>query len=482
MAGPGTENRESLYHLGMQPADSITIHADSQADLSVPARFGRALKRNQKAVTIIQWTVVALYLPLLITPLFLAAPGPEATPFSNLSLFCRFLFWGIGWPLIILSMMLFGRAWCGIFCPDGTVTEFISLHGRKRSIPRWIRWRGWPFTMLAATTLYGQLVGVYDFAPATLLLLGLPSLGALGTGFLYGNGKRIWCMYLCPANATFSMLSKIAPFHFRVNLQKWKRYPGIPPRVNCAPLINIKQMKSTSACHACGRCGGYMDAVDLSLRTPESEIVGSKNKDTTTAEALTLIFGVIGICTVAMQWAGSPLFSSFRTALADWLSGIGVIDVLRETTTPWWILANYPDADVVRSLFDGISILSFIAGGGSLLALAVLTCVWLASRIAGEEEDVSWQKLSLGLIPSAGCATFIGLATLSVMQLRSAGLELHWAPWLQMTLLWAGSLFSMWLGIRMLVHRLSARHILSFAFYILPVLLLHGLWSTRILF
>ena len=50
-----------------------------------------------------------------------------------LRLFAQFLFWGVGWPLIMLSMMLFGRArhGCGLFCPDGTLTEAISRHGRK---------------------------------------------------------------------------------------------------------------------------------------------------------------------------------------------------------------------------------------------------------------------------------------------------------------------------------------------------------------
>lgn len=129
---------------------------------------------------------------LLFIPVWIAEPETGLT--------ARLLFWGIGWPLIVLGMMLFGRFWCGIFCPDGTLTEFVSEYGKKRSIPRWIRWKGWPCTVLVGTTLYGQMTGFYEYFPATLVLLGIPTCLALLTGYLYGNGKRVWCMYLCPGN------------------------------------------------------------------------------------------------------------------------------------------------------------------------------------------------------------------------------------------------------------------------------------------
>ena len=461
----------------MHQADSIPVPVASCANLPIAARLGRATQRNPRVITRIQWTVVALYLFLLLVPVLLPLPGPDAHILDNLSLLARFLFWGVGWPLIMLSMMLFGRVWCGLFCPDGTLTEYVSRRGRKRSIPRWIRWSGWPLVMLAGTTVYGQLVGVYEFAPATLLLLGLPTLGALLTGFLYGNGKRVWCMYLCPANGVFSLLAKIAPLHFRVDQEQWKRHSGPPPRIDCAPLVNIRQMKSASACHACGRCGGYTDAVDLAVRAPDREILASGNRDVTTAEALVLLFGVIGICTAAMQWAGHPLFILLQSALPDWLSRIGALALSQPG--PWWVLANYPELNAVYGLNDGLCMLIFMVGGGSLLGLVALATVWLAASLA-DDAGLRWQRLALGLIPAAGIGLFLGLSTLTVKFLRMEGLALQWVAPVQAILLAAGSLFSFWLGARLILTRLSLRRLLATAVFMLPVALLQHVWAVRL--
>ncbi|MDJ0932703.1 4Fe-4S binding protein [Breoghania sp.] len=54
-------------------------------------------------------------------------------------MFSQFVFWGIWWPGVLLSTVLFGRLWCGTMCPKGALLEFASKHRRKRSVPRWVR-------------------------------------------------------------------------------------------------------------------------------------------------------------------------------------------------------------------------------------------------------------------------------------------------------------------------------------------------------
>lgn len=433
------------------------------------ARIGRAMQRHQRVLMCVQWLIVALYAFLLLTPLFLSPSTHGANLTNDFRMFALFLFWGIVWPVIMLSMMFFGRVWCGVFCPDGTLTEFASRHGKKQSIPRWMRWPGWPGTVFVLTTIYGQLVGVYELHLATLLLLGLPTLAAICTGYLYGNGKRVWCMYLCPANGVFALFAKISPLHFHVDEEKWKLQSPPLPRVDCPPLIDIRRMKSASACHACGRCSGYIDAVELAVRSPDSEVLTAGK--VSTAEAATLIFGVLGVCTAAMTWFGSSSFSLVKSALPK----LGFA-VLQQYAAPWWILANHPEENKVFTLLDGVSILIYTLAGGALLGLTILATVWLATKIAANQK-LSWQRLSLALIPVAGMGIILGLSSYTLTHLQQAGFVLAWASYLQAGSLIAGSLFSLWLGGKLIVTHLTLRTVIALIVFAQPTLLMCLIWS-----
>ena len=90
-------------------------------------------------------------------------------------------------------------------------------------------------------------------------------------GVLYGREKRVWCKYLCPVNGVFSLLARLAPFHYKVNEDAWRRsykegehgHRVIP--INCAPLVPLRAMKGASDCHMCGRCSGHRDAISLDV-------------------------------------------------------------------------------------------------------------------------------------------------------------------------------------------------------------------------
>lgn len=203
-------------------------------------RLGDAMQRRQSIIMTIQWCVVLFYFSLLVIPAFMPIPDENAHIYNNLRLFAQFLFWGIWWPFVMLSTMLLGRVWCGVFCPEGMLTELVSRHGLGRAIPRWMRWSCWPFIAFVCTTIYGQLVSVYEYPEAALLVLGGSTVAAVIVGFIYGRGKRVWCRYLCPANGVFALLAKISPFHFAVDEAAWKRHTERPAMVDCAPLIDIQ--------------------------------------------------------------------------------------------------------------------------------------------------------------------------------------------------------------------------------------------------
>lgn len=438
------------------------------------AKIGGAMRRHRGTIVALQWIVILFYFSLLVIPAFLPLPPEDAHLYDNLRLFAQFSFWGIWWPFVMLSTMLLGRVWCGVFCPEGALTEFAGRHGLARPIPRWMRWSGWPLSAFVCITIYGQLISVDEYPEATLLILGGSTVVAVAVGFVYGKGKRVWCRYLCPASGLFSLLAKIAPIHFRVDEEIWKRDPIRQPMVNCAPLIDIRHMKSASACHACGRCSDYKGAVSLAARSPASEIINTGKHDVKTAEALTLIFGVIGIATAALQWPASSRFVQIKTATANWLLENDWL-LLLEGDAPWWLLTHYPAAHEVFTWLDGFCILLFILGGGVALGLAVLTTVWLAARMA-DHLALSWQRLALSLVPIAGVGIFLGLSMTSLSQLRAERISLEWVPVARAILLVTASGFSAYLGWKLIVIRITARRLLAFSVSLLPIALIGSIW------
>lgn len=439
------------------------------------ARFGDAMRRRRGLILAIQWSVVLFYLTLLIVPAWMPLPPEDAHLYDNLRLFAQFLFWGIWWPFVMVGTMLLGRVWCGVFCPEGMLTELASRHGLGRAIPRWIRWSGWPFVAFVCTTLYGQLISVYEYPQAALLMLGGSSVAALAVGLVYGRGARVWCRYLCPANGVFALLARIAPLHFRVSQEEWRRNSGQPQaRVNCAPLIDIRHMKSAAACHACGRCSGQNGAVQLALRAPGSEILNSADKDVRTEEALTLTLGVIGIASAAFQWSSSSRFVAMKTAAAEWLIERDAFWLLGDDA-PWWLLTHYPAANDVFTWLDGACILAYILGGGLALGGCVLAAVRLAARVAGSA-GLSWRRLALGLVPMGGTGIFLGLSMLTLAHLKAERIVLDWVPAARLLLLAGGSGFSAWLGWRLLAPRLQLRRLCAFALYCLALALIDLVW------
>ncbi|MBI3283867.1 MAG: 4Fe-4S binding protein [Burkholderiales bacterium] len=439
------------------------------------ARLGDAMRRHSRVILGIQCCVLLIYLTLLIVPALLPLPPEDAHIYDNLRLFAQCMFWGVWWPFVMLATMLFGRVWCGVFCPEGALTEFASRHGLGRPIPRWIRWSGWPLLAFVCTTVYGQLVSVYEYPEAALLVLGGSSLVALAVGFMYGKGKRVWCRYLCPANGVFSLLAKIAPLHFRVDEAAWKLATAPAPRINCAPLIDIRHMKSASACHACGRCSGQKGAVQLALRSPAQEILQSRNQDVKTEEILSLTLGVIGVASAAFLWSSSPWFVTLKTAAADWLIERDWFLLLQDNA-PWWLLTHYPAANDVFTWLDGLCILAYILGGGLVLGGTLLALVALAARVAGQAA-LSWQRLALALVPVAGMGIFLGLSMLTLSHLKAERIVLSWVPQARALLLLLGTGFSLWLGGKMLVARFQWRSLCAFAVFSLAPALIAALWS-----
>ena len=104
------------------------------------AALGDAMRQHARLIRRLQWLVVLFYAVLLVIPALLPLPDGQARLLDNLTVFAQFVFWGIWWPFVLLSMVLFGRLWCGTLCPEGSLSEWASERGLGRGTPRWLRW------------------------------------------------------------------------------------------------------------------------------------------------------------------------------------------------------------------------------------------------------------------------------------------------------------------------------------------------------
>lgn len=385
------------------------------------ARFGDWLGRNRAGIRAVQWVVVGIYLTLILVPALLPLPGRAAHIWNDVTVFAAFAFWGLWWPFVLLSMVLVGRSWCGIFCPEGALTEFASRWSLNRAVPRWITWRGWPFTAFVCTTVYGQMVSVYQYPRPALLILGGSTAGAIVVGLLYGRNKRVWCRYLCPVNGVFAALAKLAPVSFQVDQTAWtasQRRGEHPGAVACAPLVPIRTMTGAADCHMCGRCSGFRGAVQLAPRVPGSEIVRTAGDRANPWETALILVGMMGVAVGAFHWSASPWFVAAKQAAAGRLLDAGLTWPL-ETTFPWFVFTNYPGQNDVMSALDGGLLLAYI--GATALVLGAAHTLFLAAgvRAAGAFAWARLHHLAQSLIPVAGVGVFLGLSATTVALLRA---------------------------------------------------------------
>ncbi|PTB20376.1 hypothetical protein C9I57_10840 [Trinickia symbiotica] len=417
------------------------------------AYVGDWMQRNAAAIRGVQWLVVAVYAFLIVVPACLPLPDETAHLWSNLTLAAQFVFWGIWWPFVLLSMVLLGRVWCGVLCPEGALAEFASRHGRGRAIPRWMRWGGWPFVAFGLTTIYGQMVSVYQYPLAVLLVLGGSTLAAIVIGLLYGREKRVWCRYLCPVNGVFSLLARLAPFHYKVDEDAWRRsykqgeqgHRVIP--INCAPLVPLRNMKGAASCHMCGRCSGHREAIALSWRSPSHEVVELGRQAGNAWDTALVLYGLLGVAIGAFHWTVSPWFVQLKQFLAMWLIDHDVTWPLA-TNAPWFILTHYPDQNDVFSWLDGTLVVGYILATALVYGTALLALIALAARVLGSWDRQRLHHLTQALIPVAGAGVFLGLSATTVSLLRAEHLALDWVPVVRIAVLAVANSWSAWLGWR----------------------------------
>ncbi len=373
----------------------VTIPAFWPAQLQ---KLGDTLKARQDTVRRMQWVMVVVYLSLLLIPVIL--PQVEhGRVLTSIGHFSEALFWGIWWPGVILSTMLMGQFWCGLFCPDGILNEFASNHGKGWKIPAWMRKPALPLAAFFLLTLYSHLIDAHRLAKGTLLVVGSMSLMALVTGLLYGRNKRIWCRYVCPASGLFSLLARCSALHFKVDRQAWDAATRpVPKPVDCPVLLDVRRLTSNEKCNMCGRCSGHRDAVKLSLRALGCELESLRVDEVRVWEALGIVFVLIGLTYGAMHWNGSIWNAQMQSAWTGWLGATP----WAQAAAPWWVFGHIDSG--AMSWQTGLATLAAILLAGILIGIA-LSALLLAAAWGHVKQAC---RLAYALIPLGGLGLFLG--------------------------------------------------------------------------
>src|SRR5574341_391894 len=235
-------------------------------------------------------------------------------------------------------------------------------------------------------------------------------------------------------------------------------------------------MRSAGPCHACGRCSGHREAIYLAARSPNREILAAGPRDVTNAEALLLLFGVLGLALGAFHWTVSPWFVAAKQRIAEWLVDNRWLALLADDA-PWWLLTHYPEASDVFTWLDGLLIVGYLLATAAVVGAIAWCSLASASRLA-RDARTDWKVLALCLLPLAGASVFLGLSMLTLSQLRGEGITFAWVPAVRAVLLAAGTAWALSLGARRLLAAPAplARRLAALGCFAVPPALVAGLW------
>jgi polyferredoxin len=262
IVGRGSERRvTSAFGVDSQVCDTCSkcipycpTGAITHLERPVIGRLFKAkANRWKRARQVFQYATLLVFLVLMASTLMRYVERPLLSLFSRLNplqavasmIGARELIISY-WPVLLTVgvTLVFGRVWCGWFCPLGAILELFGRTGRKLS---WQGLRQWKYVILftiLVMAVFGSLAFMY-FEPITVLVRGITAIFKPGVEYLQLEDKeafvlpginwwlvaipfvlvlllnlverRFWCRYLCPLGALVGLGSKFSWVKRRVD-------------------------------------------------------------------------------------------------------------------------------------------------------------------------------------------------------------------------------------------------------------------------
>lgn len=267
----------------------------------IALRIERLLHLMEPHLVKLQVLMLVLFLIVLLAPLMLGDKAVGSSgPFADIGAISSLLLWGVWLPLVLVTAVLAGRAWCGLLCPMGAASEWMSRIGLQRPTPNWLKWSGLPLASFLVVSVLNEATGADDNPLALAILFGSLFFAAITVGFLFGRNKRAWCRHACPVGLTLGMSARLSA----VTLQpKTPRPDGerYSEKTVCPTMIDLKRKTESRHCLVCAKCVAPQARGGLSVafRRLGSEIRAVASANPSLVEVL-FLFSAIGIATGVM--------------------------------------------------------------------------------------------------------------------------------------------------------------------------------------
>lgn len=268
---------------------------NEKSDL-LDAYFFRNLVKNRffrPAVNVI------FFIALLIIIYFGLSSEPDLRFHGGIP-FATTMIWDIWHPLLVFTLIIFGRLWC-FACPIGAVGDWTqSVYSVKKKYPEkyrnlWIAVIFFLFIFAAERHLFMFTRNPPNTAYLLLFFTGL----AILMGFIYE--KRSFCRYICPIGLVLGLFSMLSATELRCKSKKTCHDHDIKECVigneagKACPVGEFPQtMERNNQCIMCMECvkSCSKDNIRISPRLPGADVVNMKK---THLDEAYLVHGIIVI-------------------------------------------------------------------------------------------------------------------------------------------------------------------------------------------
>jgi len=192
-------------------ADAVTITSNhvflNPYAFSTKGRFNLLripLLRNLVLHPLFPKGLQMLAVPFILAMIVFTLIGPNEKNPANL------LVWTVWWPVLILSIIVGARSWCG-YCPLPAISDGINFNRQKFfTAPNFLQKNGVWIGIVGFVLIFltEHATHMFSMAHATGLLLLTILSGATITNFFLG--KRSWCKHICPLGKMIAHCSALS--------------------------------------------------------------------------------------------------------------------------------------------------------------------------------------------------------------------------------------------------------------------------------